>query len=130
MVVDASALVAILTGEEDRNELLRRLEAVPSAAVSAVVIYEATHAVARKGNLDLRQAFDLVETFVRQADLEVVSITREAGRAAIDASARYGKGSGHPARLNMGDCFSYALAKSAGVPLLYKGDDFARTDLA
>lgn len=59
-----------------------------------------------------------------------ISITPEIGELAISAMARYGKGRGHPAQLNFGDCFSYACAKAAGVPLLYVGSDFARTDLA
>jgi ribonuclease VapC len=64
------------------------------------------------------------------ANVETVPITREIGDLALQAFEKYGKGRGHKAQLNMGDCFAYACAKSLGVPLLYKGDDFAKTDLA
>jgi ribonuclease VapC len=64
------------------------------------------------------------------ADIEVMPLTDEVGRIALDAFDRYGKGRRHPAQLNMGDCFAYACAKFRGVPLLYKGSDFSRTDLA
>ena len=71
-----------------------------------------------------------VAEFLERAGIDVVPIDRVAGDIAIDAHARYGKGSGHPARLNLGDCFAYAMAKQHGVPLLYKGADFSQTDLA
>jgi ribonuclease VapC len=62
-------------------------------------------------------------------DFTVVPLTDEIGRVALDAFDRYGKGRGHPAQLNMGDCFAYACARVEGAPLLYKGDDFGRTDI-
>ena len=70
-----------------------------------------------------------VDTFLRDFDIIVVPVAAAEGHGAIDAYRRYGKGSTHPARLNMGDCFAYACAKSNGAKLLYKGDDFAQTDL-
>lgn len=63
------------------------------------------------------------------AQIRLVPITTDDAGRALDAFARYGKGTGHPARLNMGDCFAYAVARNHGVPLLYKGEDFALTDL-
>jgi ribonuclease VapC len=129
MFVDASALVAILAAEPERAAFLRRLED-ERAVTSAIAIFEASHAVARKLSLDLRRAREEVDAFLREAEIDVIPITAVIGEGAVDAARRYGKASGHPAKLNMGDCFSYAMARDAGLPLLYKGDDFARTDLA
>jgi ribonuclease VapC len=70
------------------------------------------------------------DAFVEDLDAQEVAITPEIGRRALDAGATYGKAVGHPAELNFGDCFAYACAKQLGVPLIYKGDDFAHTDLA
>ncbi len=78
----------------------------------------------------LRRAQRAVDAFVEDLDAEEVAITPEVGRRALDAGANYGKAVGHPADLNFGDCFAYACAKQLGVPLNYKGDDFAHTDLA
>lgn len=130
MFVDASALVAILTGEPERDALLGKLEQATFRATSAIALYETSHALARKVSMERVRALEKVEAFIRDADIELLAITGTAGAIAVRALARYGKGSGHPAGLNMGDCFSYAMAREAGVPLLYKGDDFARTDLA
>jgi ribonuclease VapC len=78
----------------------------------------------------LRRAQRAVDAFVEDLDAEEVTITPEIGRRALDTRATYRKAVGHPAGLNFGDCFAYACAKQLGVPLIYKGDDFARTDLA
>jgi len=72
----------------------------------------------------------LVLQFLEQAGISLVDVRADAHLIALSAHERFGKGTGHPAQLNMGDCFSYAVAKTAGVPLLYKGRDFAQTDLA
>ena len=72
----------------------------------------------------------LVDELLQKAGAREIHITESIGKAARDASAVYGKLTGHPAKLNMGDCFAYACAKAYRVPLLYKGDDFAHTDLA
>src|SRR5437868_4142085 len=71
-----------------------------------------------------------VRAALRVSEIEVIAITDEVGRAALDAFERYGKGRGHPAQLNMGDCFAYGAARTMAVPLLYKGNDFAETDSA
>jgi ribonuclease VapC len=71
----------------------------------------------------------ILDAFLAGLQVETVSITPDIGRLAIDAFARYGRGN-HPARLNMGDCFAYACARSLGVPLLFKGADFSQTDIA
>lgn len=74
-------------------------------------------------------ALSLVRRFLDLADVRIVDVGEESIDLLADAFVRYGKGSGHPARLNLGDCFSYAMAKKGGVPLLYKGNDFPQTDM-
>ena len=129
MFVDASALVAIIAREADADPLLAVIEAASAAVTSPVALYEATLAVRRKGEITVAQAQSIVGRFLATVDVQVVPITPEIGTAALAAFARYGKGQGHPAQLNMGDCFAYAAAKLLGVPLLFKGDDFGHTDI-
>jgi ribonuclease VapC len=128
MFVDASAIIAILAREPERDELLDQLGS-EGGSTSPIAVYEASHAFARLKSLPLVEASCFVAAFLRQSRITVAAVSEEVGTLAIEASARYGKGSGHPARLNMGDCFSYAMAKHADAPLLYKGDDFIHTDL-
>ena len=131
MFVDASALTAILTLESDGPDLIAVLDRSPTAVVtSPVALFEATLAIARKLQCDPQDASRRVEEFRVRSRCRVVEICAKTTVLALDAHARYGKGTGHPATLNMGDCFAYACAKAHGVPLLYKGDDFVHTDLA
>jgi ribonuclease VapC len=90
--------------------------------------YEAVLAISRIRHSPVAETHDLLDRFLARASIEVISITPEIGRIAIDAFARFGRGR-HPARLNMGDCFAYACARSLGVPLLAKGEDFPLTDV-
>ncbi len=129
MIVDASAIVAILLGEPETRSLSQRLDAARWRATHPISIYEATLAVAREWRSGPGEAEDDVLAFLAGADIDVLAIGAAEASAALQAHARYGKGS-HPAKLNMGDCFSYACAKLRGMPLLYKGYGFARTDLA
>jgi ribonuclease VapC len=129
MFVDASAIIAIMTRESGREALSERLESVDSAATSPLAVFEAVAAIVRKEKITVARAEVLVQEFLRRAGIEVASIDAEVGQVAVDAFDRYGKGR-HPARLNICDCFAYAMAKRHGVPLLYKGDDFSHTDLA
>ena len=129
MFIDASALVAILLSERDADELLARLEAARSPVTSPVAVYETVLALMRERGLSRLVAERQVRAFFAAAEIEVTPITDEIGRAALDAFDRYGKGRGHPAQLNLGDCFAYGAAVTLGVPLLYKGDDFAETAL-
>jgi ribonuclease VapC len=85
--------------------------------------------LARAGGISIDNARSLLDDFLDQASVQIVPITSETGRAAVAAFDRYGRG-GHAAALNMGDCFAYAWARERGVPLLYKGNDFAQTDIA
>jgi len=138
MFIDASAIVAILGREPGYEEIEKRLAASGGPFfLSPLVAFEASVALARQkavGALPsagrLKQAQAAVEALVEDIAAEEVPISAEVGRLALVAAATYGKAVGHRAALNFGDCFAYACAKSLGMPLLYKGDDFAHTDLA
>jgi ribonuclease VapC len=129
MIVDASAIVAILLDEREAGALAHRLSEASRRATHPISVYEAALAIARVSRSTLEEAQDDVASFVTDLEMQVALIGAPETAAALGAFARYGEGR-HPARLNMGDCFSYACAKVRGMPLLYKGDDFARTDLA
>jgi ribonuclease VapC len=129
MHVDASAMVAIIMREAGYAELAHRLAAASRCTTSPVAVLETVIAVGKQAG-DRSAGLLAARDFLDKARVEVVAVTPEMIDGLADAHLRYGKGSGSPARLNLGDCFSYALAKQAGVPLLYKGDDFAQTDLA
>jgi len=141
MFVDASVLVAIINQEPGWEDLSHRLSRSSVRLVSPLVRYEAVQAVARAsaekitGNGRptveiLAAAMGVVDSLCDAIEAEELDITASVGTAAIEASMRYGKVVGHRARLNFGDCFAYACARSRNVPLLYKGEDFLRTDLA
>jgi ribonuclease VapC len=129
MFIDASALVAILVGEPERPALLARIEETGRRLTSPLAIYETSLALIRIRDVSAAQAEFDVRELLTDSNIVVVEITEEMGRAALDAFDRYGKGRGHPAQLNMGDCFSYAAARVLAVPLLYKGEDFRATEL-
>jgi ribonuclease VapC len=129
MFVDASALVAILTTEADAQALTERLDDAEVRSTSAIAVFEAATALARKRAYTVAEAQARVMRFLTEAQISIVAMGAAEAEAAIVAFDRYGKGR-HPAALNMGDCFAYACAKTLKAPLLYKGDDFARTDLA
>lgn len=126
MIIDSSALVAMLRAEPEAPSFVRVLASASSKRVSAANFVE-TGIVIDAGRNPVSSA--QVETFIRTAQIEIVAVTESQARLARAAYRDYGKGSGHPAQLNFGDCFAYALAKETGEPLLYKGGDFALTDL-
>ncbi|WP_285019699.1 type II toxin-antitoxin system VapC family toxin [Novosphingobium sp. fls2-241-R2A-195] len=128
MFVDASAITAILAGESDAADLLGRLHIARVRITSPLAIWESVLAVRRILDLEIAAAHEAVEEFMRLAGIEVTPVPAEAHRQAVEAYDRYGK-SRHPAALNFGDCFAYACARVAGVPLLFKGDDFPQTDI-
>lgn len=130
MFVDASALLAILLGEADGQRFSRAMEGEDRLFTSPIAIFEIVAAIMRERGFSKREAQRVAELSLEIADIQIVPITSEIGNLALEAFDRYGKGRGHKAQLNMGDCFSYACAKSLGVALLYKGNDFAATDLA
>jgi ribonuclease VapC len=127
MVIDTSAVVAILRQESGAEGLLNRLTSAGARRISAASLLETAIVLESKAGERGGEQLDL---FLARAQIEVAPVTMEQVRVARKAWRRYGKGSGHAARLNFGDCFSYALAQSLGEELLYKGADFAHTDVA
>ncbi|MGB6690588.1 MAG: type II toxin-antitoxin system VapC family toxin [Terracidiphilus sp.] len=126
MIVDSSAIVAILKREAGWNDLARTLDSANNTSISASSYVEMSIVVDRWRNPNLSREFDeLLERF----NISVEPFTLEQARIARQAYRDYGRGSGHPANLNFGDCFSYALARAKREPILYKGDDFVHTDL-
>jgi ribonuclease VapC len=125
LIVDTSAIVAILRAEPDAEDYIDALAHAAAPQMSAATYVEAAVVVDANRDPVLSGRFDDLV-----ADIEVVPMTRELAHMARRAYRDFGKGSGHPARLNLGDCFSYALARGSGEPLLYKGDDFGHTDVA
>lgn len=126
MVIDSSALVAILQREPERRRLIEAIEAADARLISVATFVEISIVIeARYGAEGLRD----LDHFIGRAGIELVAVDAEHGTTARGAFSRFGKGR-HRAGLNYGDCFSYALAIVAGQPLLFKGDDFAHTDVA
>jgi ribonuclease VapC len=125
MVVDTSALVAILLREPDSEQFDRALAQASVRLISAVTRVEIS--MVMEGRKREAGRADL-DALLRESPIETTAVTPQQAEIAIDAFRRYGKGR-HPARLNIGDCFAYALAKAIDLPLLFKGDDFARTDI-
>jgi ribonuclease VapC len=130
MFVDASAIVAMLTREAEADLFLDLVEAAPAPITSAIAIFEAVLGICRKRQSSIAHAQDDVWQFLTAANIRVVDISEAAVSEALSAFAQYGKGRGHPAQLNLGDCFAYAVAKLNDAPLLFKGDDFSKTDIA
>lgn len=126
IVVDSSALLAILFGEPDSETLLQSILKARERHISAFSLLEAgTVALYRKGQKG-RATFDAL---CQELALEFAAFSRQHVELAREAYDRFGKGR-HPAALNLGDCCSYALAKATGLPLLCKGEDFPKTDIA
>ena len=126
MVIDTSALLAILLGEPEAEDFSRAIAADSRRLVSALSALEAAIVIhARKGPAGVRE----LDLLLHSANATIVSFEADQALLARTAYETYGKGY-HPAALNLGDCCSYALSRSSGEPLLFKGDDFSRTDLA
>lgn len=128
MFVDASAIVAIMMEEPGSRQLAERLESAAQPMTSPIAIFEAVLAIRRILQVSVEIASDRVDDFLAITGTRSISVTPDIAALALDAFARYGKGQGHPAQLNMGDCFAYAVAKKQDAPLLFKGDDFGKTD--
>ena len=128
--VDASAVVAIIGKEEDWATLSDRLDIHPMRLWSPLSRWESVAGVRLRLSTTIEAARARVVAFGSDDGLSMVAIGEREDAIALDAFGRYGKGTGHRARLNFGDCFAYACAKTNGALLLYKGDDFAQTDLA
>jgi ribonuclease VapC len=130
MFVDASAIVAILTREPEADALANVLETARSPITSPIAIFEAVLGMCRKRQASVEEADGDVREFLTVAGVRAVSITEREAETALAAFARYGKGRGHPAQLNLGDCFAYAMAKNHRTALLFKGEDFGKTDIS
>ncbi|HEY5784053.1 MAG TPA: type II toxin-antitoxin system VapC family toxin [Microlunatus sp.] len=124
MIVDTSVLIAILGGEDDGPELLEMLIRADRPKMSAATFLEAGLVIDGRTSPQQRRRLD---DLVRVARMEIVPFDADQARVARVAYQDFGRGSGHPARLNFGDCFAYALATVNGEPLLFEGDDFAAT---
>ena len=125
MVIDTSALLAILQDEPERRAFNEAIEAATRRRLSTASFVELSIVIeARLGAEGIRN----LDFFISTAELDLVPFNADQARLAREAFRQFGKGR-HPAGLNFGDCFSYALAQTLGEPLLYKGDDFAQTDV-
>ena len=127
MIIDTSALIAILRDAPEAIACARAIEAATSRRISAANFVEAAIVIDGSRDPVASRRFD---DLVREADVIVEPVTEAQARIARDAYRDFGKGSGHPAKLNFGDCFAYALAKAHAAPLLYIGNDFSTTDIA
>ena len=126
MVVDTSAVLAILLQENDAARFAEAIEAVERPMISAASVVEAGIVlIARYGD----EAYADLEALLEAGSLRVEAVTAEQGAIALDAFRAFGKGRGHGAALSFGDCLAYALAKASEQPLLFKGGDFSRTDI-
>jgi ribonuclease VapC len=126
VIIDTSALIAILRAEPDAGEMARAIEHAQIRRISAANWLETAVVIdASRDPVASRRFDELVQT----AELHVEPVTGDQARVARDAYRDFGKGSGHKAGLNFGDCFAYALAKSTGEDLLFKGNDFGHTDI-
>ena len=125
MVIDTSALLAILQDEPERRGFNEAIEAADARAMSIANFVETSIVIESRYGAEGIRDLDL---FIERAAIALVDVTPPQGHAARRAFARYGKGR-HPAGLNFGDCFAYALATERSEPLLFKGDDFDKTDV-
>ena len=126
MIVDTSAILAVLFREPDARRYAAALQAAPARRMSVANALEAFMVAERRGGA---ASGDDVDRFFQRFAIELVPVTTEQLEAARRAWRRFGRGN-HPAALNFGDCFAYALAETTGEPLLFKGGDFSKTDVA
>jgi ribonuclease VapC len=126
LIVDSSALISLLREEPDRDRLLDALIGARDGIFMSAATYLET-AIVIDGN-DSALLSQRLDAMIDLWQIEIAPVTASQARLAREAYRHFGKGR-HPAKLNYGDCFSYALAKETGRPLLYKGDDFAQTDI-
>ena len=126
MIIDASAIIAILRDEPEARSCAKAIASASSCGISAVSYVEAAIVIDGSRDPVASRRFD---DLLREAQLVIEPATEAQARIAREAYRDFGKGSGHPAGLNLGDCFAYALAKVTGEPILFKGDDFTHTDL-
>jgi ribonuclease VapC len=127
MIIDTSVIIAILQVEEDYRELGKAIiDCAGARKMSSSSYLEASIVVDRNASSEVAAQLDIL---IAQMEIDIVPFTAAQSRIARAAYRQYGKGSGHPAQLNFGDCFAYALAKDSGEALLFKGSDFSQTDV-
>ena len=126
MIADTSALVAILKREPEHAAFSALLETTQNVSISAVTYFEASIVIDSLRQPAVSRQFD---DMIEKSRIAIEPVTEEQAKIARQAYRDYGKGSGHPAQLNFGDCFSYALARDKREPILFKGDHFVHTDL-
>jgi ribonuclease VapC len=126
MIIDSSVLIAILRDESDASKYAEAIESAVDRRISAATFVEVAVIVDCSHNPVLSRRFD---NFMREAGISIEAVTERQAHIARAAYRDFGKGSKHPARLNFGDCFAYALAKDRGESLLFKGADFSFTDV-
>ena len=126
MIVDSSAVIAILAEEPEAQEFSDKLAAAKTLRMSVANFFEAAIVLDSKRNCAISRKLD---ELVRSAEIHLAAVDEVQARIAREAYRDFGKGSGHKANLNFGDCFAYALAKTMNEPLLYKGTDFSQTDV-
>ena len=127
MILDTSAVIAILRDEPEAARFAQAIQDAGRRRISAVNYVEAAAVIDGSRDPVASRRFD---DLLREAGVTVEPVTQVQAKIARDAYRDFGKGSGHPARLNFGDCFAYALARAMGEPLLFKGGDFPHTDIA
>lgn len=125
MIIDTSAVLAILFQEEDAQTFADAIASEPAGKMSAANFLEAAIVIDSRGDAEASRQLD---TFIRRANIQIEAVTYEHAQIARQAYQDFGKGH-HPAGLNFGDCFAYALTQHSGESLLFKGEDFVKTDL-
>ena len=125
MVLDTSAIVGVVVGEPGHERIRERMATASILAVGAATMAEVAIVLSNRLGRDSRPQ---LSRFLREMEVEVIPFTAEHYEVAVDAFERFGKGR-HAAALNFGDCLTYAVARLSGLPLLFTGDDFSRTDL-
>lgn len=128
MMIDATAIVAILNSEPDADMLAGAIDAAEKRFTTPVAVLEATAALMREHDWSGEEAASIVREFLATASVEVVAITESVTKGAVRAYEKFGRGR-HPAQLNLNDCLVYASAKELKTPLLFKGNDFLWTDI-
>jgi ribonuclease VapC len=126
MIIDTSALIAILRDEDDAASYARAIADADERQVSAVNFVETAAVIDASRDPIASRRFD---DLIKEANISVKPVTEDQAQIARYAYRDFGRGSGHPAKLNFGDCFAYALAKTLGEALLFKGNDFIHTDI-
>jgi ribonuclease VapC len=126
LIADTSAIIAILRDEPEAERCAQAIAGAASCRLSAASFVEAAAVIDGSRDPIASRRFD---ELLREAQIIIEPVTEDQARIARDAYRDFGRGSGHPAQLNFGDCFAYALAKVVGEPLLFKGDDFGHTDI-